>query len=184
MNRFIYTITTIVFVLIAGVTVYMVLDKDDTGANVAAVSQVQEQPEETDEVPVVEETVEEEVEEDAPEVVEEEPVDEDVNYYTYKVVGASWLNFRKEPGMDTNPVASIPRGYTGYVVEMTGHWTLLCADGYVGYCSDNYLEFEQIDASEYPDELKGYDESNAGTSIAEGKIGAVEEANTKSVNWK
>ena len=136
--------------------------------------------------PVIEEQITEEpaVEEPAEEVPEEETtVEEDVTYYVYTVKGASWLNIRSEEGKDNDPVATIPRGYKGYVVEMTGHWTLLCADGYIGYCSDSYLELEEIAPEDFPDELKGYDASSAGTRIAEGKIGEVEESNEKSVKW-
>jgi len=194
MNRFVYTLTTIAFLVIAIITAYMVVEKNHSGSKAPVVAEVQEQ-EETTEVAVEEEPVQEEVVEEEPAVeepVEEESVEEEtvqepeeeVEYYTYKVVGASWLHLRAKPEMDNEPVATVPRGYTGYVVKMTGHWTLICADGYIGYCSDTYLELEQIDESEFPDELKGYDENDAGTTIAEGKIGPVEEANAKNVKWR
>ena len=178
MNRFVYTITTIIFLIIAVATAYMVFEKDDT--NTPVVAQVQEPVEETTEVAVVEE--EPVVEEESVEEPVEEP-EEEVQYFKYKVKDASWLHIRAMQGMDNDPVGKLPRGYTGYVVKMTGHWTLLCADGYIGYCSDTYLELEEIDESEFPEELKGYDETAAGTTILEGKIGEVEEANTKSVRW-
>ncbi len=179
MNRYIYTITTVLFLIIAGVTAYKAYENMDKGSAAPAVAEVQ-QPE------VVKEEVAEEPEPEpvAEEPVEEEPEEEAVEYYTYKVIDASWLHMRDVPDLDSEPVATLPRGYTGYVVEMTGHWTLICADGYIGYCSDTYLEFEQIDESEFPEELKGYDENSAGTTIAEGKIGPVEEANSKSVRWR
>ena len=180
MNKFVYTITTIIFVIIAGVTAYMVVEKPDTEKPVVAKVQepvVQEEPIEVAEI----EEPKEVVEETAPEP--EEPVEEDVQYFKYKVKDASWLHIRAMEGMDNDPIGQLPRGYTGYVVKMTGHWTLLCADGYVGYCSDTYLVLEEIDESEFPEELKGLDETTAGTRIAEGKIGEIEEANTKSVRW-
>jgi hypothetical protein len=188
MNKYVYTITTVLFFLIAVFTVSLVVNKDDTNTNAAEPVQTAEVTdiEEPEPEPVVEEqTVEEPVvEEPAEEEPEEETtVDEDVTYYVYTVKGASWLNIRSEEGKDNDPVATIPRGYKGYVVEMTGHWTLLCADGYIGYCSDSYLELEEIAPEDFPDELKGYDASSAGTRIAEGKIGEVEESNEKSVKW-
>ncbi|SFN82693.1 hypothetical protein SAMN05216351_101293 [Pseudobutyrivibrio sp. JW11] len=197
MNKYVYTITTVLFFLIAVFTVSLVANKDDTNTNAAEPVQTaevtdMEEPESetvveeqvTQETVIEEQTVEEPVvEEPAEEEPEEETVDEDVTYYVYTVKGASWLNIRSEEGKDNDPVATIPRGYKGYVVEMTGHWTLLCADGYIGYCSDSYLELEEIAPEDFPDELKGYDASSAGTRIAEGKIGEVEESNEKSVKW-
>lgn len=184
MNKYVYTITTVLFFLIAVFTVSLVVNKDDTNTNAAEpvqtaeVTDMEEPEPEPEPEPVVEEQVTQEP------VIEEQTVEEPVvTYYVYTVKGASWLNIRSEEGKDNDPVATIPRGYKGYVVEMTGHWTLLCADGYIGYCSDSYLELEEIAPEDFPDELKGYDASSAGTRIAEGKIGEVEESNEKSVKW-
>ena len=177
MNKFVYTITTVLFIIIAGTTAYMMLGKEPTEPKTAVVAEVEPEPVEEPEPVVVEEPVEEE----EPEPVEE-PVEE-VHYYKYTVKDARWLHIRAMQGMDNDPVGKLPRGYTGYVVKMTGHWTLVCAEGYIGYCSDTYLELEEIEESAFPEELKGYDETAAGTTIAEGRIGEVEEANTKSAKW-
>ena len=157
MNKFVYTITTVLFIIIAGTTAYMMLEKEPTEPKTAVVAEVEPEP-------------------------VEEPVEE-VHYYKYTVKDARWLHIRAMQGMDNDPVGKLPRGYTGYVVKMTGHWTLVCAEGYIGYCSDTYLELEEIEESAFPEELKGYDETAAGTTIAEGRIGEVEEANTKSAKW-
>lgn len=187
MNRFVYTLTTIIFVIIAGVTAYMVIDKNGI-QKTPAVETVQEAS--VDDTAVVEEPAQEATTENTETPAVEEPKDdtttepeEDVEYYTYTVKDASWLHIRAKEGMDNRPIGKLPRGYTGYVVKMTGHWTLVCADGYIGYCSDSYLDLEQIDASEFPSELKAFDENDAGITVLEGKIGEVEEANTKDVKW-
>ncbi|WP_028234548.1 hypothetical protein [Pseudobutyrivibrio sp. MD2005] len=178
MNRFVYTLTTIIFVIIAGVTAYMVIDKNGI-QKTPAVETVQEAS--VEEPAVVEEPAQEpEVEE---QVEEPEPEPEEVKCYTYTVRDARWLHIRAEEGMDNDPVGKLPRGYTGYVVKMTGHWTLVCADGYIGYCSDSYLDLVEIDVSAFPEELKAFDENDAGTKPLEGKIGEVEEANAKNVKW-
>ena len=177
MNKFVYTITSILFVIIAGVTAYMVIEKEEPAPTVVAEVEEPVAEEQPVEVPVVEES------EPVEEVVESEEPAEEIHYYKYKVVNASWLHIRALPGLDSDPIGKLPRNYTGYVVKMTGDWTLVSAEGFIGYCSDDYLELEEIDVSEFPEQLMGYDETAAGTTIAEGRIGEVEEANTKSVKW-
>ena len=191
MNKYVYTITTILFLGIAVLTVYFVLEKDKTDATETANIEVTAEDEELEPVieepvteePVIDESVIDDSDiEETPE--QEEPIeDEETEYYIYTVKGASSLNLRPEQGKANEPVATLPKGYTGYVLKMTGHWTLICADGYAGYCSDSFLNLEEIPSEDFPEELKGYDESSAGTKIAEGKIGEVENSNTKSVKW-
>ena len=112
---------------------------------------VTEEPEEA----VTEEPSEEAVEEPSEEVVPEEPADGEKYYSCTAITSkASRLNMRRQPTIKEKIVGTIPPGETGYVLETGDEWTKVCYKGHEGYCSNEYLNLQEITKEEYEEGLK------------------------------
>lgn len=85
----------------------------------------------------------------APEVVMEEK--EPMLYY--KVITTNRftpLNVRVAPGLSSNIIGKLPPASTGYVLEKGEKWSKIKTNTQEGYCSNDYLSFEEISKEEFP----------------------------------
>ena len=88
--------------------------------------------------------------------VEPAPQDSEVHYYRFRTVTKiQRLHVRTGPGLTYSVIDKLPKGTTGTIITRGENWSYLRTDSDVtGYCYNGYLEFTEIDPSEYPEELK------------------------------
>ncbi len=93
--------------------------------------------------------------EDITEETEEAVQDDGVKYYAFTANNsAGRLNIRKEPSVRAKIVYRIHPGDMGYVLNIGDEWTEVSVDEKHGYCANEYLAIREIDAKDFPDELK------------------------------
>lgn len=71
----------------------------------------------------------------------------------YKIITTnrfSSLNVRIAPGLSSKVIGKLPPGSIGYVLEKGEEWSKIKTDTQEGYCSNEYLSFEQISKGEFP----------------------------------
>ncbi len=113
--------------------------------------------------PEKEESLEEVLDNAASEETHEETdqADDGEEYYSFTAVtGSSMnLNIRMTADIRSKIVSTIPRGKTGYILELGDDWSKVTYNGYEGYCSNEYLNMKKISKEEYEEGLKQIDES-------------------------
>ena len=78
-------------------------------------------------------------------------------YYSYTITSDFDLNFYDDPDTPTGNegvLGVIPSGTTGYAIDKGNRRTLIEYEGRFGYVSNAYVRLTEVDASEYPQELK------------------------------
>ena len=60
------------------------------------------------------------------------------------------LNVRTAPGMEAAIIATLPPSSSGYVLEKGEEWSKIKTDNLEGYCSNQYLQLEEISKEDYP----------------------------------
>lgn len=117
-----------------------------------AIEATSEASAETSEEIVVEETVS--TEEVSSEEVVETETDEEIAYYSYTTNNTSAiLRVREEPSINSTVLQKLNPGSKGYVLEKGEEWCkVVTADNVVGYCSTEFLDLEEIDKEDFPEE--------------------------------
>lgn len=77
----------------------------------------------------------------------EEPVREYYSFVTNNVT--SHLNMRSEPGMEAKVIYRLPPRSSGVILELGDEWSKVLADGYTGYCSNEYMTMKEMTKEEY-----------------------------------
>ncbi len=88
----------------------------------------------------------------------EEPAgepEETRHYYSFTAINSTTiLHMREEPDINSRSIYQVKPGTTGYVLELGDDWSQVTAEGHVGYCSNEYLNMQEIPEEEYPEELR------------------------------
>ena len=134
------------------------------------VSDLKEEERETDEI-VIESSTEPEPVTEPPaeepeqptEPVTEEPVPEEdkeilpeeKHYYSFITNNVETdLRMREEANENSKIIYKLRPGATGYVVYLGDEWSWVYADGYEGYCANEFLTLKEISEEDYPEELR------------------------------
>ena len=110
--------------------------------------------EQSTEEPVSEEPVSEEP---APEETQEDRdiLPEEKHFYSFTTNNVTTDLRMREEASDTSPIVYRLRpGTTGYVIYLGDEWSWVYADGYEGYCANEFLALKEISEEDYPEELK------------------------------
>ncbi len=94
------------------------------------------------------------VEESAESVPQETAAPEE-HYYTFCVRSdISSLNLRTLPDLEGKILGRLRPGQTGYVLEKGGEWSLVTTGEKSGYVNNAYIELEEIDIADFPEEYR------------------------------
>lgn len=111
-----------------------------------------EETEKTEEVAVPQETPSPE---ETVTVESEEAVSEEPQYYTFCVrADISSLNLRTLPDMEGKILGRLLPEQTGYVLEKGEEWSLVTTGKKSGYVNNLYIELEEIDEADFPEEYR------------------------------
>lgn len=110
------------------------------------------EPEKTEEAAVPQETSSPE---ETVTVESEEAVSEEPQYYTFCVrADISSLNLRALPDMEGKILGRLLPEQTGYVLEKGEEWSLVTTGKKSGYVNNLYIELEEIDETDFPEEYR------------------------------
>ncbi|MBO5552225.1 MAG: SH3 domain-containing protein [Lachnospiraceae bacterium] len=85
----------------------------------------------------------------------EELLPEEKHYYSFISNNETTdLRMREEANENSKIVYRLKPGTTGYVVYLGDEWSWVYADGYEGYCANEYLTLKEISEEDYPEELR------------------------------
>ena len=138
-------------------------DRNDTAEKAQELQKIViDEPEEVRAEPALESS-----EEIMEEPMQEEPEPEKEYYSFVSTNVENGLNMRIEPDINSESIYKLPPGSKGLVIELGDTWSKVSAQGYTGYCDNEYLSMRQITKEEY---LKQIDEMEfAGEEASSGQ---------------